>query len=479
MGKIEIIGRNSECSRLEQCMQAQEAQLVLIYGRRRVGKTFLVNRFFDDRFDFKFTGEYGASAKVQLTNFANELAMQKREAVERPQDWTEAFLMLRTYLESLSDAQKTIVFFDEMPWMDTPRSGFLSAFEYFWNSWGSSQCNLIFIICGSATSWMRENIINNKGGLYNRLTCRIYPRQFDLYTTEKYLRSRGIEWSRYDVTQCYMIMGGIPYYLRLLDRELSINENIDKLFFVKRAELWDEFGNLYNTLFSNSGKYIEIVRALATKRRGLTREEIVTSTKVANNGLLTKMLSDLEDSDLIRPYRVFGNKKKGRVYQLADYYTLFYFKFIDGKAGIDEHFWSNSVESQSRMAWAGYTFEQVCMDHLPQIKQKLGIAAVRTEQSVWYNKSDDVHKGAQIDLLLDRQDRIITICEIKFSTSEFAIDKEYDMKLRDKMGVFRDVTGTKKGIGLAMITTYGVKKNMYSGIVNRQVMMDDLFFEED
>lgn len=469
-----IIGRVEECKRLDRCLAESEAQLILVYGRRRVGKTFLIDKYFDGRFDFKFSGEYEKSKEEQLKNFTVELNRQTGDEIDRPHDWKAAFYLLRDYLENLPNG-KRIVFFDEMPWMDTMRSDFLASFEYFWNSWGSSQRNLIFIVCGSATSWMRENIIDNKGGLYNRLTCSIYLHPFNLHTTEQYLVARGVRWSRYDIAECYMIMGGIPYYLRLIDAELSYNENIDRIFFKKRAELWDEFNHLYRTLFSNSDKYIQIVEALSKKRNGLTREEIVDNTKIHNNGMLTRILDDLVDSDFVRVYRLYGNKKKGEIYQLADYYSLFYFKYIKGKKGLDEHFWSHNLDSPSRLSWAGYTFEQVCMDHISQIKRKLGISGVLTTESVWYKKADEYTDGAQIDLVIDRQDKVISLCEIKFSVNEYIIDKEYDMKLRNKIGIFRQATGTRKGLGLVMITTYGVKQGKYSSIVDGQVVLDDLF----
>ncbi len=475
MNSGQIIGREEECEKLKNCMESDEAQLVLVYGRRRVGKTFLVNEFFENRFDFKFTGEYKATKEVQLRNFAYELSGQTNKEITAPKDWQEAFHLLYVYIKSLPATEKHVVFFDEMPWMDSRRSGFLNAFEYFWNSHGSAIKNLVFIVCGSATSWLRDNIMHNKGGLYNRLTCRIYLRPFNLATTEAFLRGKGIEWPRFNIAECYMIMGGIPYYLRLLSPQLTYNENIDSIFFRKRAELWDEFEHLYRTLFSSSEKYIKVVEALGSKRRGLSREEISEITNFPQNGELTRILNDLIDSDFVRMNYFWGNKKKKSLYQLADYYTLFYYKFIKDGYGNDEHFWSHSIDSSSRIAWRGFTFEQLCLDHIYQIKNKLGIGGVLTQHSIWYKKADEVYDGVQIDLLIDRQDKVITICEMKFSSDEFVIDKEYDKSLRRKMETFRLVSGTKKGVGLAMITTYGVKKNMYSDIVSRQVILDDLF----
>lgn len=472
-GRKKIIGRNFECGRLDRCMEGEEAQLIALYGRRRVGKTYLIHHYFNGRFDFKLTGIYNQPMEMQLYNFITEWNHQSGQEAVKPSNWMEAFVLLRTYIERKPDTEKQVIFFDEMPWMDTVKSGFLAAFEWFWNGWGYSRKNLVFIICGSATSWMREHIDENKGGLYNRLTCRIYLNPFSLGETEAYLKSRNIEWSRYDITECYMIMGGIPYYLSLLDSELSYAHNIDNIFFRKRAELWDEFSFLYKTLFKNSDRYLKIVEALSVKRSGLTRGEIVERTKLPDNGEITEMLNNLEYSGFVRINNIFGKKRK--TYQLSDYYSLFYFRYIRNNYGKDEHFWSNMLDNPGRRVWAGLTFEQVCKDHVSQMKKKLGINGVLSELSVWSKRGDEEDTGAEIDLIISRRDRVINICEIKFSMDEYTIDKEYDRVLRNKISAFQRDTKTRSGLQLTMVTTYGVKKNKYSGIVTNQITLDDLF----
>lgn len=472
-----LIGREKEIRRLNRALEEREAQLIIVYGRRRVGKTFLINEYFGGDFSFKFTGAFGESKKVQLKNFVLELNRQAMTKYDVPQDWSDAFALLRDYLESKDKEKKQVVFFDEMPWMDRQKSGFLPAFEWFWNSWGSSRENLVFIVCGSATSWMIDKLDNNKGGLFNRQTCRLYLEPFNLHDTELYLKSRDIYWSRYDITVCYMIMGGIPYYLKLLDRSLSLNENIDALFFEKRSELWDEFEHLYNTLFSNSDNYIRIVEALSKKRSGLTRNEVSKASGVAANGVLSKMLTDLINSGFVRINDIFGRKKRDIIYQLSDYYSLFYFRFIKDNYGKDEHLWSNSNDNPARRSWEGLTFEQICKDHIQQIKNKIGIAGVMTEISSWSKQGNDEEDGVQIDLLIDRRDRVINLCEIKFSGAQFEIKKEYDIKLKNKVEVFRETTKTNKTIQMTMITTYGIKKNMYSNYVGKEITLDDLFTE--
>lgn len=475
MAKKSIIGREEEIRRLKRCYESKESQLVILYGRRRVGKSFLVNQTFDEKFDFKLVGDYKLDKEAQLLNFHEELKRKSKIEFPVPKDWREAFWQLRDYLDSFKDDKKHVVFFDEMPWLDNHKSGFLPAFEYFWNSFGAAKNNLMLIVCGSATSWLVENIDQNKGGLFNRQNCRIYLEPFTLSETEKFLESRNINWSRYDICECYMIIGGIPYYLDLLDGELTYSANIDNLFFKKHALLWDEFGHLYNTLFTNSENYIKVIEAIAEKRIGLTRTEIVEKSKLSDNTKLTTILKNLEDSGFIRMYSFYGKKKQGTVYQLSDYYTMFYLKFVKGNSFGDDEFWSHSLTSPARRAWAGYTFEQLCKDHIKQIKNKIGISGVLSSQSSWFTQADEVHDGAQIDLLIDRNDRVISVCEMKFSEKPFVIDKKYDMELRNKLGTFRFVTQTKKAVQLVMVTTYGVKQNMYSGLIQKQVTIDDFF----
>lgn len=477
MNKNKIIGRNKECNRLQDCLDEDNAQLVIVYGRRRVGKTYLINQFFGNKFAFKLTGAFDQKKDIQLRNFVTELERKSGKKHITPSDWIQAFTMLREYLENLPSNQKQIVFFDEMPWLDTFHSGFLAAFEWFWNDFGSTMENLIFIVCGSATSWMTEKLDRNKGGLFNRQTCKLYLNPFNLSEVEEYLCSKGFMWSKYEIAECFMIMGGIPYYLSLLKKKESFKQNIDRLFFENKGELYGEFDNLYATLFSNSNSYIKIIVAISKKINGMTRNEIINATKLPSNGLFTKMLSNLIDSGFLRISSFYGRKKKETLYQLADYYTAFYLHFVRDNYGKDEHFWSNSLENPSRRVWEALIFEQLCKDHIKQIKHKLGISGVLSEEASWFTLADDKKgiSGAQIDLLIERRDRVINICEIKFYHDKFSIDKSYEMILRNKISNFIKATETKNSIQLTMITTYGLKKGIYNTLVSNEITMEDLF----
>ena len=470
-----LIGREREIRRLDRVKDETEAQLVIIYGRRRVGKTFLINEYFDYDFDFKFTGSFSQNKQTQLKNFQLELNHYSGKEYSKPKDWTEAFSMLRDYLETKDVNKKQVVFFDEMPWMDNQKSGFLPAFEWFWNAWAGARKNLIFVVCGSAASWLTDKIEKNKGGLYNRTTCKLHLQPLDLHDTEKYLKSRNIEWSRYDITLCYMIMGGIPYYLRLLDKELTLNENIDELFFRKGAELYDEFDQLYRTLFKPGDQYIKIVEVLSKNRKGLTRTEISARTKLPGNGVLTKKLNDLINSGFVRLNPVYKHESRDMLYQLSDYYTKFFLSFVKDNAGKNTHMWSITSDDRQRSAWQGFTFEQVCKDHMEQIKQGLGIFAVRSEEWSWIKKGDETEKGAQIDIVIDRHDHVISLCEAKFYSHEYELKKSDDEDLKNKVRVFREETKTNKTIQVVMITTYGVRKNKYSNYIGRVIDMDRLF----
>lgn len=473
---MEIIGRDTEKQRLERLYNSNSPEFLVVYGRRRVGKTYLIRQHFDNRFAFLTTGMYRQPQQVQLSQFA--MALSEYFEIEMPSfgTWLEAFATLKKCLQACPLTRK-VVFIDEVSWFDTTGSDFIAALEWFWNGWAASQSDIMLIVCGSATSWITNRLLADKGGLFNRVTCQMYLLPFTLYETEQYLLSKGINWSRYDITECYMLMGGIPYYLKQLDTHLSYTANIDELFFKKNGSLKDEFEHLYQTLFDNSAYYIKLVEALSSKTIGLTREQISLAANVGNNGQLTKALRDLVNCNIIRGYNYFGKKKNGVMYQLSDYFTMFYFRFIKQYYGRDEHFWTLTIDHPARRAWAGIMFEQVCKDHLAQIKRAIGINGVMSEQSAWYSKPENgsTIRGAQIDMLIARRDRIINICEMKFSQNEFTMDSDYEMQLRNKMGTFREATKTRDALQLTMITTYGVKQNSHSGIVQSQVKMDDLF----
>ena len=470
----EIIGRKQEMKQLALCSSSGKAEFVAVYGRRRVGKTFLIRQYFHDDFDFYITGLYKGTMKDQLRNFAEQLQSKSKGFVAIPHDWHEAFAMLRTYLEGLKKKTATI-FFDELPWLDTPRSKFVQELDYFWNSWGAQQDYLKFYVCGSAATWMIKNLIGAKGGLHNRLTCSMRLLPFTLAETEQYLRSKQIEWERYTIIECYAIFGGIPYYLSQLHEDESLTQNVDRLLFSMTGMLKDEYSFVFRSLFEDYPKYYKVVELLAKKRRGMSREEIMTALKLPKGGALSDALVNLQNCDFIRKYHSFGKKQRDAIYQLTDLFTLFYHTFMANEAGGDEHAWSNMLDNPKRVAWMGYAFEQVCMLHIPQIKKALVISGMLTEASSWMG-SDGVEKG-QIDLVIDRRDRVVNLCEMKFSTGPFDITKAYSEKLRNRMSLFRSVTKTTKSLANTFVTTYGVKNGKYSGIVSSQATMDDLFVE--
>ena len=466
-----IIGRKAEQEILRQRIESNSPELIAIYGRRRVGKTFLVRQFFRDTFSFYSTGIYEGTKKEQLGEFTRQLERYSGRKWKTPTDWFGAFAQLREYLESIGGDNPIVVFFDELPWMDTPKSRFIKALEYFWNSWGATNNRLKLIVCGSATSWMRENVLSDKGGLYNRTTRSIYLAPFSLYETEQYLRWRGINWNRYQIAECYMILGGTPLYLQMLESDKSLTQNIDNLFFVPNAPLYSEYNFLFRSLFKEAILHKQIIEALANKASGLTRLEIIAATKIEEGGALTKALRNLCDCDFIRQYTAFGKTERGTIYQLTDLFTLFHLRYVKGYRGQDENHWQNMIDSPSRRAWSGYSFEQLCLHHIRQIKRKLGITGVQSDICGWKGE------GAQIDLLIDRRDQTINLCEMKFSQSEFEITKQYDARLRERAEIFRAATKTCKALHQTFVTTYGLKKNMYSGNVQSEVMLDDLFVE--
>ena len=469
-----IIGRKEEQQILHSAAQSENSEFVAVYGRRRVGKTYLIRETFGYKFTFQHTGLAKGNTKEQLFSFAISLRDAGYDDCPIPKSWLEAFSLLSAYLKNSTD-EKKIVFLDELPWMDTPRSNFISAFEHFWNGWASARKDIVLIICGSATSWIINKVINDHGGLHNRVTKQIALQPFTLKECEMFAQSKGLEMSRYQLAECYMVFGGIPYYWSLLEKGLSLAQNIDKIIFAKNGKLSNEFNQLYASLFKSPEQYIDIVTALGKKKVGMTREEIIAATDKYSNGALSKVLDELEYCGFIRKYNGFDKKSKQAIYQLIDNYTLFYFKFIQQNENNDEHFWSASIDSAMHRAWSGLAFERLCMAHTQQIKAALGIAGVLSNVYSWRKEADEMSDGAQIDLLIDRKDQVINLCEMKYSLSEYVIDAEYERKLRNKKSVFIDTTNTRKAVHMTMVTTFGIKANAHSGIVQNEITLEDLF----
>ena len=463
-----------EQAKLQTCLESKRSEFVVVYGRRRIGKTYLVRRFFKDNYAFSFVGKHEMAREQQLIEFAKELSRYSQSPyAPNLKSWTDAFDALQRLLEASSVKGKKVVFFDEMPWMDTPKSDFVSALENFWNGWANMRDDILLVACGSATSWMVDKLLHNQGGLFNRITQKLYLRPFTLNEVEQYLDENRFGWSRYQIAQCYMILGGIPFYLTLLNPKLSLLSNIDELFFAdSHAMLRTEYNELYSTLFKRPENYLAVVKLLTERKEGFTRKEIGDKTKLGG-AALTKILSDLEQCDFILSYARYGNTKNNAIYRIKDFYTLFYYKYVNGMDTKDNHRWTHLSSTPQVASWQGFSFELLCLLHLDEIKKALGIDRILNDASAWRSKQTD--KNTQIDLVIERADHNINLCEMKFSTGMYVIDKDYEQKLRERMSIFSAETKTRCGLRMTMVTTYGVLPNKHSGIVNDEVLLDDLF----
>lgn len=468
----QMIGREAEKGLLGGYMASDRSEFIAIYGRRRVGKTFLVRSFFEDKFDFYATGIIDGTREEELEAFNTSLVAYGYKG-KKASNWLDAFNALGVLLQrkNTADGRPVVVFIDELPCFDTRNSGFIHALDFFWNSKGSWIDNIKFIVCGSATSWMIRNVINNRGGLHNRITHEIHLRPFSLSQTEEYLKSRGFRWNRLSIMQVYMCMGGVPYYLSLLSSNQELTDNIDRLFFGDDAELGMEFQRLFNSLFRSPESYIDIINLLAANKSGLTRKEIATKLKVPDNGHLGSMLDDLQYCDFIRRYNN-GLRQNGGIYQLMDFYTLFYHQFCRRRT-TDNHYWRHLLGTPTMNTWFGLSFERVCMAHIRQIVHALHYDTIHTEYYSW--RSRQSKPAVQIDMVIDRADNNITLCEMKYSQAEYALTKREYQNILNRVETFRSETATRKGLQPVIVTTYGLKKNEYSSVAYRTVVMDDLF----
>ncbi len=470
-----LVGREFEQNLLLETAQSDQSEFVAIYGRRRVGKTYLVRETFNYNFAFQHTGVQGEDKDVQLARFAKSLEIAGMRKCPKLKDWFAAFDALGKFLQGLG-VEKKIIFIDELPWLDTPKSGFLPALEHFWNGWATMRRDIMLIVCGSATSWIVGKLVKNYGGLHNRLTRQIHLKPFTLRECELYATARELKMTRMQVLQTYMVLGGVPFYWSFLRRGYSWSQNIDFLFFGDNADLKDEFSALYSSLFRNPEPYIQVVRTLGKIKAGMTRGEIAEAIGQDHGGTLTKILNNLELCGFLRSYTSIGKAKKDTLYQLFDNFTLFYLRFVDSNTVKDKQFWSRSIGGGTYNAWCGLAFERVCFRHVEQIKSALGITGVISGVYSWvYRPKGKKETGVQIDMLIDRADGVIDLCEIKFAQGEYEIKKKYADSLRNKLAVFQSKTETRKAVFVVLISTEGLVGNEYARDIQNQVVADDLF----
>lgn len=471
-----IIGRETEQQTLAGLLQKEDSQFCVVYGRRRVGKTYLIRETFNYQFTFQHTGMAKTGKKGQLTAFRDSLRSYGLTGCNTPKTWIEAFAQLKKLIERAPSGKK-VIFIDELPWMDTAKSGMTNTLENFWNGWATARAekDIVLIVCGSATSWITKKLLKDKGGLRGRLTEKIKLSPFTLHECEKYADISGLGMTRKDVLDTYMILGGIPYYWSFLRRGNSVVQNIDELFFTEDAKLADEFDALYAILFNRPEKYIKVIEALSRKKCGLTRNEILNATKLQDGGTFSTVLEELEQCGFIRYYISLGNAEQGGLFQLIDNYTLFYYHCIKRNAFADEHYWSHTSLSNEHNTWSGLAFERICLQHTSQIKDAMKIYGILSNVCSWRTAKTEEHNGAQVDLLLSRADGIINLFEIKYSKDTYTIDAKYAKELENKLSVFRTVTKTKKAVHLTMLTTNGITQNKYSNMVMQNLTADCLF----
>lgn len=485
LSKNNIVGRAKQLEALEKYMNSDCSEFIALYGRRRVGKTFLVKEALRNQLTIHFTGRESAPLTQQLLNFHYAL-VDAGGNFPIPTNWTEAFRYLSKFLEKKKEMVK-IVFIDELPWLDTAKSGFLGALEYFWNNWASYRNDIKLIVCGSATSWMLDKVINSRGGLHNRVTHKMLISPWTLKDVEAYFKSKDFSYDRSEIMECYMALGGIAYYLSLFEPEKSVAQNIDDLCFVRGAELEGEHDRLFQSLFKNSTRYSAVIEALSEKGIGMTRQEIVDKTGLVNNGNLSTLLKELEECDFVRSYSPFRKNAKEKLFQLIDQYTLFYHRFIKPKRNFAKNYWLKVHATSAYSSWCGYAFEKVCLHHLEQITDALGIEGIISESCSWsyrpqqkkndaiQNNEENLNKGAQIDLLIDRNDNVINVCEMKFSMSKYEITKEYYSKIQERIEIFKRVTKTRKSVVPVFITSFGLSDNAYARKIARSIEMNALF----
>ena len=469
-----MVGRTEEIRTLDEVMSRNEGQLVAVYGRRRVGKTYLIRQYFKDKFTFHHTGESGVGIKDQLLGFRDSLRDHGHQC-PLPKTWREAFRELRSLIEASKDDKK-VVFIDEMPWMDTPRSKFLPALEHFWNSWGSSRRDLVMIVCGSASTWIIKNVLRNRGGLHNRITDQIHLMPFTLRECEELAADKGLAMSRQEICSLYMVFGGVAYYWGFLRKGESVAQSVDRLLFSANGKLRGEFDSMVASLFKNDIGHRKVFSALATKGIGMSREELLRKSSLPDGRVFCQILDSLEKCGFVRRYTAYGKKRRDALYQLMDPFSLFHMRFIEPEANPDANEWAVGISSKAKSTWEGLAFERVCLMHISEIKRALQIGGVKTGVCSWRHVADETYgKGAQIDLLIDRADNVVNICEMKYSSGKYTLSKSDCESIDNKIDAFKAVSGTSKSIHLTIITANGLAENAYSRKAQSVLVLNDLF----
>lgn len=481
-----IVGRKTELAILNRLYASSRAEFLAVYGRRRIGKTYLISEYFKSKgYYFELTGAKDADLKTQLSNFREEFAdvFYAGEKQEMPKSWQEAFNQLRRKVQELSQNEKIIIFLDELPWLASRRSGILKSLEHVWNRYLSRLNNVILIVCGSAASWMLKKIIYNKGGLYGRLTAEISLKPFTLGEAELYLQAQGINLDRRQIIELYFAFGGVAKYLANIGKGKSSAQIISETCFSPTGALPLEFPKLYESLFDKPQQHIAIVTCLASKKSGMTQEEILNKTGMSSGGGFTHLLQELEDSGFILSAAEFSHKKKETKYRLIDEYSLFYLTWIKPALeqqlkNVAQNYWHSIQNSPAYNTWAGLAFEGICLKHVDKIIEALKISMVARSTTTWSYRSakEENQKGAQIDLVIDRADQCINLCELKFCNSNFLVTKEYADNLRYKKSCFQQQTETKKSLFITLITSYGATVNQhFLASVDNQLAMEVLF----
>ena len=484
-----IIGRSREKSELIDAFNSSNAEFIAVYGRRRVGKTYLIKNFFQAKkcIFFQMTGIYKGALNKHLSRFSKEIgeAFYHGASIKIPENWMDAFEELTHAIEQVPKNKKVVVFLDELPWMATRKSGVVSALEYFWNRFWVNDNRIKLIVCGSAASWITKKIIKNRGGLHNRVTRKIRLLPFNLYETSLYLKHLGYQCNHQQILKLYMIMGGVPFYLNQLKKSYSVDQNIDNLFFNSDGVLFDEFDEVFSSLFEHSEQYKELVTLIGKYKDGIPRNALDVKAKLTGKGgRLTRRLEDLEYAGFIASYIPYGHKKLGMFYRISDEYCYFYLKWIEPiksqlKQNKTTRYWKSIVNTPGYFGWLGYIFENTCYKHITQIKKTLNIEESSLASPWRYTpRKGGTEKGAQIDLLFDRYDAI-SICEIKYTDKAFIIDKNYADILQQKIEIFKKISRTNKQIFLAFISANGLKATQYSKELVSTVITWEKLFEKD
>jgi AAA+ ATPase superfamily predicted ATPase len=406
----QFIGRKVEIAQLTALIDLPRPSIAVIYGRRRVGKSELIRHVTQGKNVLSFEGLEGQPKHKQIKNFLFQLSAQSNIREKNISDWPDALILLRT----LTQDGQWIIILDEFQWMANYQNELVSVIKMIWEKYLSQNPDLTLILCGSIASFMKSKVLKSSA-LYGRTDYELNLHELNLSEISEFFPGKGSD----EVIDTAMLVGGIPKYLELISEYPSLYDALEPLAFSQDGFFKTEYDRLFASHFGKKPIFMKIIQTLATNPYGLTTGKLAKEMQVASGGTLCHQLDDLESAGFLHSIIPFDKPEgsKLRKYILMDAYVRFYHSIIRGsmKETTPPNTQFHAIMSSPRYAaWAGMAFEFLCMRHHKEISRILGFHGIPYTAGPFFQRKTLDTPGVQIDLLFERSDKILVLCEMKY-----------------------------------------------------------------